>query len=351
MIRRVSIVVPTLDEEDVLPDLLGSLRRQEGIEAEIVVADGGSTDRTVEIARRAGARVAIAGRGRGCQMNVGAREASHDLLLFLHADSLIDDPRLLVDGIDALEGQPSPRTAGHFALRFVPTESSLAFHHYEQKTTLNRRDVFGGDQGLLIRRAFFDELGGFDETLHFLEDKRIARKILDRGRMVTLPGRLGTSTRRFEAEGFARRMLLAAVIMGLEDIEFRPFFERVGSIYREQSATRRLDVAHVFSEIHRLAADESLAAYCRGWLGIGRYVRRNAWQLFFLGDSCSSYLFGTSRRPFLALHDRIVFPLTDFTLFSGLTAVAVWVGFHLTWLYYRLKDRSVTSRPTSATPD
>lgn len=345
-LRTISVVIPTLDEAESLKGVLDSLRAQEGVSLELLVADGGSSDRTTEIARASGAIVVAATRGRGRQMNAGASRATHDLLLFLHADSQIDDRRLLSNAIEALDRQPSPPTAGHFALGFVTTRRSLAYHHYERKTTLNREDVFGGDQGLMIRKTFFDEIGGFDESLHFLEDKQIGAEILTRGRMITLPGRIGTSTRRFDSEGFARRMLLAAVIMGLRDIEWQAFFERVKAIYNEQSSAGRLDIAHFFSEIHRLSVREPLTVYCRGWFGIGRYVRRNTWQVFFFGDSCLQYYLGTGRKPFLTLHDRLVFPLTDFKLFNGLTAASVWVGFYLTWFYYFVKDSLLGSSAT-----
>ncbi len=352
-----SVVIPTLDEEEHLGLLLACLRAQRGVDAEIIVADGGSTDGTLGIARREGATVVEAGRGRGRQMNAGAARAGHDLLLFLHADSRIDDEDLLGNALEAFESQPSGRTAGHFALRFLSDplgetgRRSLAYFHYEEKTKLNREDVFGGDQGLLIRRVFFDTIGGFDESLHFLEDKQIGAEILARGRMITLPGRLATSTRRFESEGFGRRMLLAAVIMGLMEIDWQPFFERVKSIYREQASASRLDIAHFFSEIHRLSVREPLGVYCRGWYGIGRYVRRNSWQLFHFADSCLSYVFGGSRRPFLTVYDRVVHPLTDFAPFNALTAAGVWAGFYLTWLYYWLRDRLPGSRPAVSTSE
>src|SRR5687768_8779353 len=79
-----SIVIPTLNEAAALPTLLDQLRRQEGLACEIIVADGGSTDATAALAQQAGARVLGAPRGRGAQMNAGARVATAGHLLFLH---------------------------------------------------------------------------------------------------------------------------------------------------------------------------------------------------------------------------------------------------------------------------
>src|SRR5258708_7073741 len=115
-----TVVIPTLNEATALPRLLAGLSRQEGIRLEVRVADGGSTDATVEAARVAGATVVTAPRGRGAQMNAAARDAQGEFLLFLHADSAVDSPTLLRDALGALQSAIETaghgRIAGHFPL-------------------------------------------------------------------------------------------------------------------------------------------------------------------------------------------------------------------------------------------
>jgi rSAM/selenodomain-associated transferase 2 len=304
-----SVVIPSLDEAAALPALLADLRAQQGVELELIVADGGSTDGTAELARAAGARVVQAPRGRGAQMNAGAAVARGDTLLFLHADSRLESPQQLRQALEALRAAGDARAAGHFALRFERAQPGLErfFRHVEGKTALNRPGTINGDQGLLLARGFFDDLGGFDERLPFLEDQRIAAKIFERGRWILLPGRLTTSARRFETEGAYRRYTLMALIMGLHAADAEEFFRRAPQVYAAQRDTSRLDVGAFLALTRRVLKD----AGARDALGIlfraGRYSRQNSWQLFYALDSALS----TDTRPWLRAHDRFIHPLIN----------------------------------------
>ncbi|MFA5939553.1 MAG: glycosyltransferase, partial [Sinimarinibacterium sp.] len=178
---RLSVIIPTLNEREALPALLDALRAQQGIDLECVIADGGSDDGTVELARARGTTVIDCGRGRGWQMNAGARTASGEWLLFLHADSQLEDPGLLRDALVALHAEASGDTvvAGHFALRFARDEAGHDgfFRFLEAKSASNRPYTINGDQGLLIAHRHFDMLGGFDESLPVFEDQRMAARI------------------------------------------------------------------------------------------------------------------------------------------------------------------------------
>lgn len=322
-----SVIVPTLDEAAALPLLLDQFERQDGVHLEVIVADGGSRDDTVELARARGARVVAAPRGRAAQMNAGARAATAPTLLFLHADSAFSSNTQLRDALALLDGDVARggrRVAGHFALRFARNAQggALFYRYLEAKTPLNRPGTINGDQGLLLRADFFADLGGFDERLPFLEDQRIAAAIFAQGRWITLPGRLATSARRFEREGRVRRYTLMSLIMGMDAAGAEAFFADAPRVYAAQHETEYLRLLPYLALAWRVL----LRAGPLGALGIlyraGRYARGNAWQLFFWWD----VLFGLSRRPALRLHDRFIGPVIANPVGDAVAAalIAIW---------------------------
>ena len=355
-VARLSIIIPALNEAGNLPGLLRqigdqSLVRQAG-GVEVRIADGGSRDGTLQLAREL-ARTPVPGMvvhpmqtaaGRAVQMNAAARLATAPDLLFLHADSRLDDPDLLARAVAALaqrrQAVGHDRVAGHFRLRFVhrPPGLDRILRFHEAKSALNRPETTNGDQGFLLSRAYFNALGGFDETLPFLEDQRLAAAIRAGGLWFTLPGELATSARRFHQEGFARRMILSALIMASHAIGFREFFSRAPGVYRQPGHTRRLCMTPFFRLIGDLDREAGFAVARRRWLGVGRYVRRSAWQLFFLLDLIGPRAMGWRRHPFLAFHDRVFRPLTDFFPFDILAAAIAWLWFVATGLYFALSE-------------
>jgi glycosyltransferase involved in cell wall biosynthesis len=150
---RLSVIIPTIDEAEVLPLLLGQLRQQHDIALEILIADGGSTDGSPEMGTRMGARVVTTDAGRGLQMNQAAAVSHGGFLLFLHADSTLTDERQLTTALDSLERRIEQRgdhrVAGHFRLRFQHRGSNrdAPYRYYEEKSALNRRECTNGDQG------------------------------------------------------------------------------------------------------------------------------------------------------------------------------------------------------------
>ncbi|MBF0126655.1 MAG: TIGR04283 family arsenosugar biosynthesis glycosyltransferase, partial [Magnetococcales bacterium] len=254
---RLTIIIPTWNENAHLPGLLAQLRAQVGVTMEILVADGGSRDGTRETTQRAGAHLIQAAPGRGAQMNAAARRAKGAELLFLHADSGLSDPCLLQQALAALDrfrATRGYRCAGHFKLRFVeqPPGHEGLFHYYAEKSALNRRECFNGDQGLLLSRIFFAELGGFSEEFPFLEDQQLGVQIIRLGHWLTLPGILETSARRFAQEGVARRILLNGLIMACFHTEFREFPRQAPALYRSQDKNDRLRLAPFFRLVWRL---------------------------------------------------------------------------------------------------
>lgn len=351
-----SVIIPTLNEAEQLPALLDDLAAQADVALEIIVGDGGSSDRTGEIAAERGIRVVSAGRGRGRQMNAAARQARGEQLLFLHADSRLDNPQLLATAVATLDSDcarmGNDSVAGHFRLRFVRSRSGheRAYRYAEGKSAFNRVNTTNGDQGLLLSRAFFERIGGFDESLPFLEDQQLAERIRCCGRLITLPGELYTSARRFEAEGFHRRYILMSMIMGLYNIGARSFFERAPGVYKAQGETGQLLLSPYFAIVRQIMREEwgvwgSVVAFYR----LGRYIRSNSWQLFYFFDVWAQPLLAAERYPCVTFHDRFVAPFTDRTVCNAVVGLLTYVWFMVVLtLYFWLVDRWQTNGRVSS---
>lgn len=283
-----AVVIPTLDEEVALKALLGDLASQRGVNLSVTVADGGSRDATR--AAFASAKEATplpllwvdAVRGRGAQMNAGARAGEGETLLFLHADTRLPYPGLLAEALRAFGG--GGRRAGHFGLSFGAAEKDLFWRFYEAKTLTNRPGTVNGDQGLMIDRKFFEELGGFPEALPYLEDVEMERRIRSGGEMILLPGRVTTSARRFAAEGRGRRQTLNALVRLFEAAGRAQFAAQAPGLYREQAAARKLSLYPFFLAAHRAAFSGGIKMWLGFWYSAGGYARENAWQLTFALD-------------------------------------------------------------------
>jgi rSAM/selenodomain-associated transferase 2 len=327
-----SVIIPTLDEAHCLAHLLRQIGQQQGLTLEVIVADGGSIDGTPDRAREFGAQVLQTGRGRAVQMNAAAKRASSDYLLFLHADSELGftaQLRVALDTVQAEVEKHGPCVAGHFTLRFIRRSLGhrLFYRYIEEKTELNRPHTINGDQGLLLPKAYFETLGGFDERLPFLEDQRLAARIRDTGLWICLPGRLLTSARRFEAEGHYRRYTLMSIIMGMHAAGVEEFFEQAPKVYAVQAETRRLRMTPYLALVRKIL-------FAAGWrralqieMAVARFARSNAWQLFFWWDVLLRPLLGPGRYPMLWVHDKAVRPLINNRVVDGLTAILLSLWF------------------------
>ncbi len=196
-----SIIIPTLNEAAYLPRLLEHLRDsvQASQDLEIIVADGGSTDGTPELALRHGARlVRCARRGRAPQMNAGAARASGAVLYFLHADTL--PPKHFVPLIQKAVAEGF--IAGCFRLRFDSNHWWLRLLAWFTRLPLTALRF--GDQSLFVTRQAFLHCGGFREDLHLLEDQDLVRRLKARGPFRLLPHAVITSHRKYRSNGFFR---------------------------------------------------------------------------------------------------------------------------------------------------
>jgi rSAM/selenodomain-associated transferase 2 len=198
----ISVIIPTLDEAEQLPETLAAVGRPEGIE--IIVVDGGSTDGTVPLAEAAGARVVVAEtRGRSSQMNWGAAAARGDVLIFLHADTRL--PEDWAPAVTRAMAQVGV-VGGAFRRRFAPESWFL-------RATCVLADLRGrwwgwflGDQAMFVARDDFEMLGGF-APLRACEDLDFSRRLRRVGRTVLLRETVHTSDRRFRCRGAVRQTL------------------------------------------------------------------------------------------------------------------------------------------------
>ena len=320
----ISVIIPCMNEEQSLGMLLAQLSEQKDISLEILVVDGGSTDKTAASAAAFGATVIDSQRGRGCQQNVGAAKAAGEHLLFLHADSRLEHNCQLSQALSLIE-KAEKRTAGHFQLQFesdsTPVKERLRL--FEYKTQLNREGTFSGDQGLLICANDFRLMRGFSEKYHFLEDKEFAARFTAYGQFTTLPSTLYTSARRFEQEGLEERLILNTLIMTMFHLESEYFFHRAGNAYRDNNPNGTLNLSPLFDLAHKSVFHQGLSNGLVHLFLIGRYATKNLWQV-----GLPFYLKKNKAELWLRRHDRFLKPLTDNLAGYFLATLIV-----LTWFY------------------
>ena len=295
---ELSIIIPTMNEELSLPTALASIARQQQIEIEIIVADGGSTDLTQAVAlghhfQKISFVSTVCDKAE--QLNLGATQAVGEYLLFMHADCSFPDDQALRKGVDSLaEAQArsgNKRFAGHFRLKFErnSTAPSLGYTYYERKASLNRPGCAHGDQGILLSRKMFAEHGAFSTSCPLLAETRLADQLREKGQWLLIPADILTSARRFEKEGLKERQILNAVILALDAAGMDQTINGIPQIYWEQSQSKSLEIYPML-----LLVREKITALSREerrifWLRIGVFVRDNAWQIPFFLDVKREY--------------------------------------------------------------
>lgn len=224
----VSVLVPTLDEERELPDLLDHLATLHG-DWEPIVADGGSRDATRQIAAEHPLRPRVVEQlgGRAAQLNAAARVARGDILLFLHADS-----RLPPDAYPSLAGawRTPAVTGGNFVLRFDDGRGGFERVLGAVYRLQRRHGLYYGDSSIWVTRGAFDTLGGF-RAIAIMDDYDFVRR-LERAPGTTrcLPGPATTSARRWRRAGIARTVLAWFVIRRLYVAGVPP--DKLARLYR-----------------------------------------------------------------------------------------------------------------------
>ncbi len=219
----VSVITPTLNEEDRIHDHVGLLAAL-GDVLEVIVADGGSTDRTLDRTPFP-ARVVSGPRGRGAQMNAGAAVATGDVLWFLHADCA-PHPWSLRALRRALQ---DPAVVGG-AFEYGLDEPGALYRLVELVSNRKNRllKLIYGDMGIFVRSDVFRRMGGFRE-IPLMEDMDFGRRLQRQGAVVILPQRIETSARRWLAEGFTRNLvrnwvLQAAWFLGADPVRLSRWY-------------------------------------------------------------------------------------------------------------------------------
>jgi len=337
-----SVVIPTLNERDSIEDLLLDLRAQKNVTYEVIISDGGSRDGTKEVVENFPVKWVCAEKGRAKQMNHALKFCSFDIVFFLHADSRILENHFLKNALDAFLNYQIKfeLVAGHFSLRFFgPISSSFALYHFEQKSKENRTDSFNGDQGLILNKKDIISLGGFNESFLFLEDQGFSKSFKAiGGTLVTLPGLLNTSDRRFESEGVKQRIIFSALIMAFYNINWDPFFKNIEDLYIEQHKSGHLSIVKFFNSVWQLLMKETLRKKVEILLALGRYVRINAWQIGFFLENLLSYYFGLKTRRVTKFFDQYLKKILNFLLFDILSALLMLIWFFSTWFIFFIKE-------------
>jgi hypothetical protein len=225
--QKISIIIPALNEAATIGRTLSHL---DGVDdLEVIVVDGGSIDATVELARSRGVQVIQSKPGKAIQMNTGAAAATGDILVFLHADTLL--PEGFSHQIVATLNQKDV-AAGAFRLSIDSPAAGIRF--IESMANLRSRFLRlpYGDQALFMKKSLFDQIGCFPQ-MQIMEDFMLVRRLKQRGKIVIVPKAVVTSPRRWLHLGILKTWIINQVIiiayyLGLPS-------ERLNRIYRRET--------------------------------------------------------------------------------------------------------------------
>lgn len=203
MQRQISIIIPTYNEAASIDKLVGYLLKHGGEQVkEIIISDGGSTDETISLAAKAGARTFISPqKGRAAQMNYGAANTSGSVLYFVHADSFppvsfaSDIIKAVNDGYDF----------GRYRTKFDSNKFLLKINAWF--TQFNWFICYGGDQTLFITRKLFEHSGGFNNELLIMEEYEFADRLMKKGRYKIFKDAALVSARKYEGRSWLQVQL------------------------------------------------------------------------------------------------------------------------------------------------
>jgi uncharacterized protein len=228
---KISIVIPTLNEAGSIAKVLASIHSLPNVE--IILVDGGSIDNTVKIAQDLGVKVLSSAKGRACQMNVGAKAATGEILLFLHADTILPlGFEMMVRSTlqPPLNGKKPAPVAGAFSLRIDAPLPSLRAIEWLVAWRSQWRQMPYGDQAIFLTSATFRELGGFAE-MPIMEDFELIRRLQRRGRIETIAAPVVTSARRWLKRGvwqttFINQSIALGYLVGVSPARLATWYRR-----------------------------------------------------------------------------------------------------------------------------
>lgn len=221
---KISIIIPTLNEGKNIKTTLASIQGSTNVE--VIVVDGGSKDNTVEIAQSSGVKVITGYQNRACQMNGGAKNAMGDILLFLHADTLL--PADFDTMIRTALQQPQI-VAGAFSLRINAPQAGLRLVEWGVKLRSKYLQMPYGDQGIFLTVDKFKDVGGFPE-LPIMEDFELIRYLKKIGKITFVPVAVITSPRRWLKKGVLQTTLINQLVIIAYFLGVSP--QRLRSWYR-----------------------------------------------------------------------------------------------------------------------
>lgn len=191
---KISIIIPTYNEEKrIVEQLIHLEKHSKDRIAEIIVVDGGSTDHTVQLVKRAGFTcLESEQKGRAAQMNTGYKHSTGDVLYFVHADSTPPDSFIS----DILKALNEGYKAGCYRFRFNSDRLLLRINSYF--TRFSGIMCRGGDQTLFIRRDLFEKLGGYRQDFQIMEDYEMIKKVQQVTDFKIIPKDVIVSARKYE---------------------------------------------------------------------------------------------------------------------------------------------------------
>jgi rSAM/selenodomain-associated transferase 2/rSAM/selenodomain-associated transferase 1 len=223
--KRISIIIPTLNEAGVIRETINRLPQSEQLE--ILVVDGNSADGTTRIARELGARVLSAAPSKAGQMNAGAAEARGGVLLFLHADTRLPE-NFEEKVLSALNR--SGFGAGAFSLGIDSRKRGLRFVERVANWRARLLKMPYGDQALFVARDLFNKIGGFPDY-PIMEDFEFIRRLKKKSNIVILPEAVQTSPRRWQNLGvfktwFLNQIIIIAYFIGIPPQQLADWYRR-----------------------------------------------------------------------------------------------------------------------------
>ncbi|MFA5984674.1 MAG: TIGR04283 family arsenosugar biosynthesis glycosyltransferase [Methylococcaceae bacterium] len=197
-----SIIIPTLNEAEIIDSCLTTLQPLRG-QCQLIVVDGGSSDATLELAAKLADVVITSGQGRAKQMNAGAMLAQAELLIFLHADTTLPD-----NALQLIQSQISPTQPwGRFDIRLIGCHPMLAIIAAMMNLRSQLTGIVTGDQTFFMTKTAFIQVGGYPD-LALMEDISISAALNRLSRPLCLKAKVSTSARRWQKFGIGKTILL-----------------------------------------------------------------------------------------------------------------------------------------------